>query len=116
VLSALMRAGVMMRLQHDAYVRCRLQAVVQAVEQRRPGVVSGSRNQRPATTRRTVLLFNQPPARCVAVLSRLRGASAQERSAARLRDVVSYQVTCATISSSDCALELWHHACPSAQP
>jgi hypothetical protein len=25
VLSALMRAGVMMRLQHDAYVRCRLQ-------------------------------------------------------------------------------------------
>ena len=24
VLSALMRAGVMMRLQHDAYVRCRL--------------------------------------------------------------------------------------------
>jgi hypothetical protein len=24
----------MMRLQHDAYVRCRLQAVVQAVEQR----------------------------------------------------------------------------------
>ena len=29
VLSALMRAGVMMRLQHDAYVRCRLQAVEQ---------------------------------------------------------------------------------------
>jgi predicted transcriptional regulator of viral defense system len=29
VLSALMRAGVMMRLQHDAYVRCRLQAVQQ---------------------------------------------------------------------------------------
>ena len=27
VLSALMRAGVMMRLQHDAYVRCRLQVV-----------------------------------------------------------------------------------------
>jgi hypothetical protein len=25
VLSALMRAGLMMRLQHDAYVRCRLQ-------------------------------------------------------------------------------------------
>jgi len=29
VLSALMRAGVMMRLQHDAYVRCRLQVAVQ---------------------------------------------------------------------------------------
>ena len=29
VLSALMRAGVMMRLQHDAYVRCRLQAFQQ---------------------------------------------------------------------------------------
>ena len=29
VLSALMRAGVMMRLQHDAYVRCRLQAFVE---------------------------------------------------------------------------------------
>jgi predicted transcriptional regulator of viral defense system len=29
VLSALMRAGVMMRLQHDAYVRCRLQAFEQ---------------------------------------------------------------------------------------
>jgi hypothetical protein len=29
VLSALMRAGVMMRLQHDAYVRCRLQAIEQ---------------------------------------------------------------------------------------
>ena len=28
VLSALMRAGLMMRLQHDAYVRCRLQAQV----------------------------------------------------------------------------------------
>jgi hypothetical protein len=27
VLSALMRAGLMMRLQHDAYVRCRLQVV-----------------------------------------------------------------------------------------
>lgn len=25
VLSALMRAGIMIRLQHDAYVRCRLQ-------------------------------------------------------------------------------------------
>jgi hypothetical protein len=29
VLSALMRAGVMMRLQHDAYVRCRLQVTEQ---------------------------------------------------------------------------------------
>jgi hypothetical protein len=29
VLSALMRAGVMMRLQHDAYVRCRLQVIEQ---------------------------------------------------------------------------------------
>jgi predicted transcriptional regulator of viral defense system len=29
VLSALMRAGVMMRLQHDAYVRCRLQVFEQ---------------------------------------------------------------------------------------
>jgi len=29
VLSALMRAGVMMRLQHDAYVRCRLQSFEQ---------------------------------------------------------------------------------------
>jgi hypothetical protein len=28
VLSALMRAGLMMRLQQDAYVRCRLQAQV----------------------------------------------------------------------------------------
>jgi hypothetical protein len=28
VLSALMRAGLMMRLQHDAYVRCRLQPQV----------------------------------------------------------------------------------------
>jgi len=29
VLSALMRAGIMMRLQHDAYVRCRLQVAEQ---------------------------------------------------------------------------------------
>jgi hypothetical protein len=29
VLSALMRAGLMMRLQHDAYVRCRLQLAEQ---------------------------------------------------------------------------------------
>ena len=29
VLSALMRAGLMMRLQHDAYVRCRLQVTEQ---------------------------------------------------------------------------------------
>ena len=29
VLTALMRAGLMMRLQHDAYVRCRLQVAEQ---------------------------------------------------------------------------------------
>jgi hypothetical protein len=29
ILDALMRAGLMMRLQHDAYVRCRLEAAVQ---------------------------------------------------------------------------------------
>jgi len=29
---------------------------------------------------------------------------------------VSYRVTCATISPPNCALELWHHACPSARP